>query len=89
VLAAQVSQAPAQVYMNMGALLKALMVAKPEAIKGGLGRYIRRVVVCTTRGGAREVDLASIPAAIEAATELQQQQQQEQEEEGAAQPGSG
>jgi large subunit ribosomal protein L1 len=59
-------EAPA-LYANMGALTAALLAAKPDAIKGGLPKYVRSVHVCSTMGRSVAVEVSSLAAAVDAA----------------------
>ncbi len=63
----KVSFEPEKLYANMGALTSALMAAKPEVIKGGLPKYVAKVVVCSTMGRGVEVEPSSLLAAMDAA----------------------
>ncbi|KAF8072668.1 rplA [Scenedesmus sp. PABB004] len=57
----------AALYANMGALAAALLAAKPEAIRGGLPRYVRGVSLASTQGRGVAVEVSSLAAAIDAA----------------------
>jgi len=63
----QVSMTPAQLYQNTGALIAALMRAKPDIIKGGLPKYVAKVSVCSTMGAGVEVEGSSLLAAMDEA----------------------
>jgi large subunit ribosomal protein L1 len=54
-------------HANIGALVAALLAAKPEAIKGGLTKFLRSVHVASTMGRAVPVDVGSLGAAMDAA----------------------
>ncbi|KAF6251078.1 ribosomal protein L1-like protein [Scenedesmus sp. NREL 46B-D3] len=56
-----------QLQANIGALTAALLAAKPEAIKGGLPKYVKSVHVCSSMGAAVPVEVSSLLAAMEAA----------------------
>lgn len=56
-----------QLYANMGALTAALLAAKPEAIKGGLPKYVKSVHVCSSMGRGVPVEVSSLLAAVDAA----------------------
>jgi hypothetical protein len=59
--------APEQLYANVGALTAALLRAKPEAVRGGLPKYVAKVSVCSSMGRGLEVEAGSLPAAVDAA----------------------
>lgn len=54
-------------YANIGALTAALLAVKPEAIKGGLAKYVQNVHVCSSMGKAVPVEVSSLVAAMDAA----------------------
>lgn len=56
-----------QLQANIGALTAALLAAKPEAIKGGLPKYVKSVHVCSSMGAAVPVEVSSLLAAMEVA----------------------
>jgi len=58
---------PTQLYQNTGALIAALMRAKPDIIKGGLPKYVAKVSVCSTMGAGVEVEGSSLLAAMDEA----------------------
>lgn len=62
-------------YDNMGALTAALLAAKPEAIKGGLPKYVRSVHLCSTMGRSVPVEIGSLMAAVDAAAAAMQRNQ--------------
>jgi large subunit ribosomal protein L1 len=59
-------------YANMGALTAALLTVKPEAIKGGLARYVRSVSLSSTMGPGIAVEPSSLLAAVDAAVAAMQ-----------------
>ena len=61
------SMAAEQLYENVGALAAALMRAKPEAVKGGLPKYVAKVTVASTMGRGHAVEVSSLLAAMDAA----------------------
>eukprot|EP00882_Tetradesmus_deserticola_P027275 GHRQ01030161.1.p1 GENE.GHRQ01030161.1~~GHRQ01030161.1.p1 ORF type:complete len:256 (+),score=125.25 GHRQ01030161.1:310-1077(+) len=73
-----------QLQANIGAFTAALLAAKPEAVKGGLAKYVKSVHVCSTMGAAVPVEVSSLLAAMEAAAAVLAQQAGKQD--GEAQP---
>lgn len=64
---------PQALYLNMGALTAALMAVKPEAVKGGLQKFVRSAYVASSMGLSVPVDVGSLTAAMgEAAAALRQ-----------------
>lgn len=58
---------PSALYANMGALAAALLAAKPEAIRGGLPKYVRSVALASSMGRGVPVEVSSLVAAMDAA----------------------
>jgi large subunit ribosomal protein L1 len=56
-------------HLNLGAFVKGLMAAKPEAIKGGMVKFLGNVTVCSSMGKGLKVEVSSLQAAVDAASE--------------------
>lgn len=65
---------PQELLLNLGALTGALLAVKPEAIKGGLVKFVRTAYLASTMGPSVPVDVASLADAVSAAAAAVQRQ---------------
>jgi ribosomal protein L1 len=56
-----------ELYANMGALTSALLAVKPDAVKGSLPKYVKKVDLASSMGRGVPVEPSSLMAAMDAA----------------------